>query len=57
VSHSRPCIDFGIGFGELTDFVADKTKIQDAMRVASKDVIASEPDLTRWDTVSRNLLS
>lgn len=25
--------------------------MQEAMKVAAEDVIASEPDLTRWDTV------
>jgi hypothetical protein len=32
--------------------VADATKFQEAMKVAAEDVITSEPDLTRWDTVS-----
>jgi dihydroxyacetone kinase len=34
------------------DQIADKTKIQEAMKTASQDVITSEPDLTKWDTVS-----
>jgi dihydroxyacetone kinase len=38
------------------DRPADKALIQQAMKVASEDVITSEPDLTRWDTVSLNTM-
>jgi dihydroxyacetone kinase len=36
----------------VADIPADKALVQQAMKVASEDVITSEPDLTRWDTVS-----
>ena len=34
----------------------DSKKIRESMKKASEDVIAAEPDLTRWDTVSLSLL-
>lgn len=38
--------------GVITDNSVNASKIQEAMKVASEDTIALEPDLTRWDTVS-----
>ena len=40
----------------MADFLVDSKKIRESMKKASEDVIAAEPDLTRWDTASRFLL-
>ena len=40
----------------MADFSVDSKKIRESMKKASEDVIAAEPDLTRWDTVSLSLL-
>ncbi len=35
--------------------IVDPKKIEHAMQIASEDVIALEPKLTEWDTVSGNV--